>query len=257
MEKSSYICGRSNKYRTKTTLYMEVKKSPKADLQRSIPLSLAIGLVIALGVLYTGLEWKSAKDNGQDTESSLNVADMEDALFVPDQQEQQPEPEPEAPQEVVEVALPEEFKVVDDNKEVAKISIVSVDQDRELPPPPVIVQPTKQVVEEEAEEQIFEIVEEQPVPHTGGVPELLKWIAKQIEYPQSALDNNIQGQVVVRFVVEKDGSIGQVDVVKKVDPAIDKEAVRVVKSMPKWKPGKQRGKTVRSRYTLPIKFQLG
>lgn len=234
---------------------MEIKKSPHADLRKTIPLSLAMGLVLALGVLYTALEWTSTKDDSADEMTSLNIADMEDALIINEQQEEQPEPEPEAPQEVVEVALPEEFKVVDDNKEVAKISIVSVDQDRELPPPPVIVQPVQTV--EEPEDQIFEIVENPAVPPTGDIPSLLKWIASHIEYPQSALDNNIQGKVVLRFVVEKDGSIGDVVVAHKVDPALDKEAVRVLKSMPKWTPGKQRGKAVRSYFTLPIAFVLG
>ena len=234
---------------------MEIKKSPNADLRRTIPLSLAMGLVLALGILYTALEWTSTKDDSADEMTSLNIADMEDALIINEQQEEQPEPEPEAPQEVVEVALPEEFKVVDDNKEVAKISIVSVDQDRELPPPPVIVQPVQTV--EEPEDQIFEIVENPAVPPTGDIPSLLKWIANHIEYPQSALDNNIQGKVVLRFVVEKDGSIGDVVVARKVDPALDKEAVRVLKSMPKWTPGKQRGKAVRSYFTLPIAFVLG
>ena len=234
---------------------MEIKKSPHADLRKTIPLSLAMGLVLALGILYTALEWTSTKDDSADEITSLNIADMEDALIINEQQEEQPEPEPEAPQEVVEVALPEEFKVVDDNKEVAKISIVSVDQDRELPPPPVIVQPVQTV--EEPEDQIFEIVENPAVPPTGDIPSLLKWIANHIEYPQSALDNNIQGKVVLRFVVEKDGSIGDVVVARKVDPALDKEAVRVLKSMPKWTPGKQCGKAVRSYFTLPIAFVLG
>ena len=234
---------------------MEIKKSPHADLRKTIPLSLAMGLVLALGILYTALEWTSTKDDSADEMTSLNIADMEDALIINEQQEEQPEPEPEAPQEVVEVALPEEFKVVDDNEEVAKISIVSVDQDRELPPPPVIVQPVQTV--EEPEDQIFEIVENPAVPPTGDIPSLLKWIANHIEYPQSALDNNIQGKVVLRFVVEKDGSIGDVVVARKVDPALDKEAVRVLKSMPKWTPGKQRGKAVRSYFTLPIAFVLG
>ena len=215
-----------------------------------------MGLVLALGILYTALEWTSTKKDNEDENTSLNIADMEDALIINEQQQEQPEPEPEAPQEVVEVALPEEFKVVDDNKEVAKISIVSADQDRELPPPPVIVQPAQTVVEE-PEDRIFEIVENPAVPPTGDIPSLLKWIASHIEYPQSALDNGVQGKVVLRFVVEKDGSIGDILVARKVDPALDKEAVRVLKSMPKWTPGKQRGKPVRSYFTLPISFTIG
>ena len=81
---------------------MEIKKSPHADLRKTIPLSLAMGLVLALGILYTALEWTSTKDDSTDDMTALNIADMEDALIINEQQQEQPEPEPEAPQEVVE-----------------------------------------------------------------------------------------------------------------------------------------------------------
>ena len=101
-----------------------------------------------------------------------------------------------------------------------------------------------------------EIAEEQPVPPTGDILSLLKWIVKHIKYPERAAKNGVQGRVIVRFVVEKDGSLTHVQVAKPVDPDLDKEAIRVVKSMGKWKPGMQCGKPVRSRYTLPIQFNL-
>ena len=233
---------------------MELKKTPQADLERGKGLSVLLGLVVALSVLFMGLEWGTATASDNNGDDALNIADMEDALFIPEQQEQQPEPEPPAPEEVIEVQLPEEFKVVDNNKEVAKLDLISADQDRELPPPaPIINTPT---VEEVVEEQIFEIVEEQAVPPTGDVASLLKWIGKHIKYPDRAANNGVQGKVIVRFVVEKDGSLTDVQVAKPVDPDLDKEAIRVVKSMDKWKPGKQRGKPVRSRFTLPIQFKL-
>ena len=83
-----------------------------------------------------------------------------------------------------------------------------------------------------------------------------KWIAKNVKYPVLAMENGIQGKVYIQFVIERDGSITDVKVLRGVDASLDKEAVRVVKAMPKWKPGKQRGKPVRVSYTLPINFQL-
>ena len=83
-----------------------------------------------------------------------------------------------------------------------------------------------------------------------------KWLGKNVKYPVIAQENNIQGRVTVQFVIERDGSITDVKVLRGVDPSLDKEAVRVVKSMPKWKPGKQRGKPVRVSYTVPINFRL-
>ena len=109
--------------------------------------------------------------------------------------------------------------------------------------------------EEPEEEEIFQVVEEQ-ASFPGGYGECLKWLQKNLNYPQIAQENGVQGQVVVRFVVNKDGSIVDPVVVRSVDPYLDKEALRVVKLMPKWNPGKQRGKAVRCMFTLPVKFRL-
>lgn len=88
------------------------------------------------------------------------------------------------------------------------------------------------------------------------MPACLQFLYKNIKYPTIAQENGTQGQVVLQFVVERDGSITDIRVVKSVDPYLDKEALRVVKTMPKWKPGKQRGKPVRCRFTLPVRFRL-
>jgi len=90
----------------------------------------------------------------------------------------------------------------------------------------------------------------------GGNEALMKWLSKNLKYPASAQENGIQGRVLVQFVVNKDGSIVEPKVLRSVDPALDKEALRVVSTMPKWQPGKQRGKTVRVRFTLPVTFRL-
>ena len=110
-------------------------------------------------------------------------------------------------------------------------------------------------IEEPEEEEIFQVVEEQ-ASFPGGYGECLKWLQKNMDYPQIAQENGVQGQVVVRFVVNKDGSIVDPVVVRSVDPYLDKEALRVVKLMPKWNPGKQRGKAVRCMFTLPVRFRL-
>ena len=115
------------------------------------------------------------------------------------------------------------------------------------------------VVEEEEEEsaqQIFTVVEEMPDFPDGGLQGLLKFLAKNIKYPVIAQENGIQGRVVCAFVVNKDGSIVDIEVLRGVDPSLDKEAVRVLGTMPKWKPGKQRGKPVRVKYTVPVMFRL-
>lgn len=111
-------------------------------------------------------------------------------------------------------------------------------------------EPPKQ---EEEQNKIFEVVEQQPQFPGGSVN---GWLADHIKYPVVAAENGIQGRVVVQFVVERDGSVSQVRVVRGVDPSLDKEAQRVISSMPKWIPGKQNGQSVRSRFTVPVTFRL-
>ena len=107
----------------------------------------------------------------------------------------------------------------------------------------------------EEEGEIFLVVEEQPM-FPGGMEEMMKFLQKEIKYPKEAMDKKIQGRVIVQFVVNKDGSICEDTVVKSVDPLLDAEALRVVRSMPNWTPGKQKGDPVRVRFTLPVSFRL-
>ena len=106
---------------------------------------------------------------------------------------------------------------------------------------------------EEEQNKIFEVVEQQPQFPGGSVN---GWLADHIKYPVVAAENGLSGRVVVQFVVERDGSVSQVRVVRGVDPSLDKEAQRVISSMPKWIPGKQNGQAVRSRFTVPVTFRL-
>ncbi len=234
---------------------MEVKKSPKANLEKGKSLSFLMGLVLALSVVFVALEWHSMDATGDGDADKVDISDIEDVMFIPDQQQQPETPPEETPVETVEVALPEEFKVVDNDKEVAKIALVSVDEKKPLPTTvPVITQAPPQEVEQEA--QIFEFVESNPVPPGGSQEALLKWIGRTLQYPEIAAENGVQGKVIVQFVVEKDGSITKATVVRGVDASLDKEALRVINKMDKWQPGKQGGKPVRVKYTLPIQFKL-
>ena len=105
------------------------------------------------------------------------------------------------------------------------------------------------------EEKVYEVVEEMPS-FPGGQGAMFEFIANNIQYPIVAEENGVQGRVLVSFVIKKDGSLSNVRVVKSVDPALDKEAVRLIKSMPKWSPGKEKGQFVNVKFTVPVTFRL-
>ncbi|WP_298642578.1 energy transducer TonB [uncultured Prevotella sp.] len=113
-------------------------------------------------------------------------------------------------------------------------------------------EPPKQEAEQD---KVFDVVEQQPQ-YPGGMGALNHWLGSNIKYPVMAAENGIEGRVVVQFVVERDGSVSGVHVVRGVDPSLDKEATRVVSAMPKWIPGKQNGSAVRVKYTVPVTFRL-
>lgn len=119
----------------------------------------------------------------------------------------------------------------------------------------VVVKEPEPEVKKHVEEQIFVAVE-QPAEFPGGQAALMRWLNNNMRYPEAAQQNDIQGRVIVKFVVEKDGSIGNVQIAKGVDKDLDREALRVVKKMPKWQPGKNNGQAVRSYFNLPVTFRL-
>lgn len=229
---------------------MEIKKSPKADLEKGKGLNFLLGLVVALAIVYVALEYRTYDKIEAYTRDKVDIADMEETILLEENEPEPEQPEPEQPQQQ-EVQLPEEFKVVDNTQKVEKIALVSVDESKPLPPPT----PVAPVKVEEEEDRIHEVVES-PAEFPGGSSALYKWLGKNLVYPEQAAEMGIQGKVIVRFVVEKDGSISQATVVKGIDPALDKEALRVIQAMPKWKPGMQQGRAVRMRCTQPVQFKL-
>ena len=106
-----------------------------------------------------------------------------------------------------------------------------------------------------SDEKIFDVVE-QPPSFPGGQAALLSYLSKNVKYPEEALKDNVQGRVIVGFIVEKDGSVSNAKIIRGVDSALDKEAIRIVMSMPKWTPGRQNGRNVRTKYNVPVNFKL-
>lgn len=147
--------------------------------------------------------------------------------------------------------LDDKVAVGTENKEGVKdrtVEAVRNDIAVAAPPPPPAPKP-------EVATKIFDVVEEMPS-FPGGNGALMSYLASNIKYPVVAQENGVQGRVTVSFVVERDGSISDVRVARSVDPSLDREAQRVVKSMPRWKPGKQNGSAVRVKYTVPVVFRL-
>lgn len=225
---------------------MQLKKSPKASLEDKKLTYVLMGLVIVLSICYAAFEW---------TEKEVTKYEVNDTDFffeeeIDIQQTTQETPPPPPPPAVQEVEV---LNVVEDDVEVETIEInTEDDKDVEV----VIAPPVEAPVEEEEEEVIFMVVESMPE-FPGGQQALFKYLAENVKYPVIAQENGIQGRVICQFVVNKDGSIVDVEAVRSSgEPSLDKEAIRVIKSMPKWKPGKQRGKPVRVKYTVPVNFRL-
>ena len=230
---------------------MEIKKSPKADLERGKTLSVLMGFVVGLAVLFVGFEW-STRDVMvvQESDGVADIIAEEEVEITRPENTPPPPPPPPAP------VVTEVLNVVEDDVELEQQDILSSEDNQQEAQTAVYTPPA--VVEEEEEEaaqQIFTVVEEMPE-FPGGQGELLKYLGKSIRYPVIAQENGIQGRVVCAFVINRDGSIVDAEVLRGVDPSLDKEALRVINSMPKWKPGKQRGKPVRVKYTVPVVFRL-
>lgn len=226
---------------------MEIKKSPKADLQNKKGLFLEIGLIAALLVviaafLYTPKEYRIEKvDN--------NYGPVEEEITEITRNEQKP---PEQPQKVEVKVFNDILDIVtNDAKITTDISFEDFADDLEI---------TTQVVEVEEEEieddQPFIKVEKMPSFQGGDLNKFRNWVQERVRYPQIAQENGVSGKVVLSFVVEKDGTLTNIEVLQSPDRSLADEAVRVLKTSPKWEPGQQRNQPVRVKYTLPVDFRI-
>ena len=225
---------------------MEEKKSPKANLENKKLMFTQIGMIIALLIAWLAFEHKSY-DKREIDESLLNreIVLDEEMVEITKQEEQKPQPV-EVPKQTT------QLEIVQDDVETEDLNINAEVEQNEV----IEEYVAPEVVEEEVvEQEIFQIVEEMPA-FPGGEAKLMEYVGKNIKYPQIARETGIQGRVFIGFVVEPDGSVSNVKLLRGIGGGCDEEAMRVVKSMPKWKPGKQRGKAVRVQYMLPVNFRL-
>ncbi len=227
---------------------MELKKNLKADLEKKKGLYLEIGLVVTLALTLIAFNVKSYDMEDVEISQRTAMEEIEDVV-IQTAEDTPPPPPPEQPEVATELTVVEndaeiehELGIVDmgDNQNQAQEEFV-----------PVQVEEEEEVVEEE----IFTVVENEPE-FPGGMEELYKYLGSSIKYPTIAKENNITGKVYVTFVIEKDGSIANPRILRDIGGGCGAEAIRVVKGMPKWKPGKQRGKAVRVQFNLPVSFNL-
>ena len=216
---------------------MEPKKNPEISLEKKKGLFFQIGLILALVIVLVAFEWKSYEKVDYNL-GQLNLDDLEEEIIPITKQEIKPPPPPPPPPEVIEI-VEDEVEIEDE----LEIEDTESDEDEEIE------------IEEEDDDEFFMVVENMPK-FPGGDLGLMKYIQKNVKYPAIAKEYNITGKVYVSFIVDRSGSVTNAKIVRGVDKNLDAEALRVVKSLPKYKPGRQRGKAVRVMFTIPINFTL-
>jgi protein TonB len=225
---------------------------------RNVIIALIIGIVIMSTAIITPyLNAKAAENRAKKTERQVEIK-MEN-LDQPTETVAPPPPPPPPPEDVVQQSRYVPPVVVDSVKPEETVQLMTADQAQVEVQNEEVVEEV-QVVAEEVQENVdeaepFVVVEEMPM-FPGGEPALLAYIAEHTQYPEVAKENNIQGKVIVRFCVTSKGGVDKVSILKSVDPELDAEAIRVVQSLPAFKPGKQGGKPVPVWYMVPINFTL-
>ncbi|MCD4747495.1 MAG: energy transducer TonB [Bacteroidales bacterium] len=224
---------------------MESKKSPKADLENKRIIFTQIGMVLALAIVLFAFEWKTYEK--QDLELITREVDNTQEEMVQITQQNKPPPPPKPPPQTTIINIVEDDVEIEDEIEID----AEADQETEI----AEYIPVEVEEEEIDEEEIFTIVESMPK-FPGGEVAMMKYLGSNIKYPIIARESGIQGTVYMTFVVEKNGRVTDIKILRGIGGGCDEEAIRVIKAMPKWKPGLQRGKSVRVQFQMPIKFTL-
>lgn len=226
---------------------MEIKKSPKANLENKRTTLVYLGLAISVGCILAAFSYTVAIEKAESL-GALELDEVVETLIpvtAPPPEKMPPPPPPPAVTEMIEI--------VDDETELDdEFEMMDTDADDETA---IEIQSIEEAPEEVETEEIFNFVEDK-AEFPGGDAALLKFLGKNVKYPSIAAENGVSGKVNVQFIINKDGSVEGATVMRPVNPALDKEALRVVNSMPRWKPGMQGGKPVRMYYRVPINFQL-
>jgi periplasmic protein TonB len=225
---------------------MEIKKSPKADLESKKTVFMQIGLVVVLSLVLIAFEWTT-----MDVNINLSLQDqgevVEEEIVPITLQEDIPPPPPPPPPVISDV-----LNIVEDDVELdldLEILDTEMDQNTQIDFSAITFD------DEVRDSEIFMIVEEMPE-FPGGDAALQRYLSTSIRYPVIAQENGIQGRVYIRFVINQNGEVTNAEILRGVDASVDREALRVVQAMPKWKPGRQRNRAVRVSYTVPINFVL-
>lgn len=236
---------------------MEAKKTVNEELRSQKSTNMLIGYVLALAAMFVAFEYTQREVKVVEEEKIYDYR-MEEDMIPITKQEVVVAPPPAAAPTVMEF-----INEVDDDTELPEEEIETSEEMNQTittvvgtgAPAAVVTGPVGPVVEADDDDRIYEMVEEN-AQFPGGDAECFKWLSEHIKYPSICVEQGVQGRVIVNFVVNRDGSIVDVKTVRSPDPNLTKEAERVVKLMPKWKPARQGNKTVRSRFTLPVMFRL-
>jgi protein TonB len=236
---------------------MDANKTVNEELQGQKSTNMLIGYVLSLALMFVAFEYTQREVKVVE-EGKIYDFKMEEDMIPITHQEEVMAPPPAAAPTVMEV-----INEVEDDTELPEEEIQTTEEVNQAittvvgtgAPSSVVSGPVGPVVEADDDDRIFDVVEEN-AQFPGGDEACMKWLQEHIKYPQICIEQNVQGRVYVGFVVNRDGSIVDVKIIKSPDNNLSKEAERVVKLMPKWKPAKQGNKTVRSRFNLPVNFRL-
>ncbi len=226
---------------------MKTKKTEKASLENKRLLFIEIGCIVALAVVYFGFEYKTARTQTVMLEDTAEAFIIEDNVPIT---QEMPPPPPKMPV----IALSDVIDIVDDEI-IIEDDLFLEEEDFSLA---VEIREYVEIIEEEIEEEPipFALVEEKPKFNGKDANEFSKWVNQRLVYPEIAKENGVQGRITMMFTVKTDGTVADVRVARGVDPALDREAIRVISSSPKWTPGKQRDRAVPVTYTFPVIFRL-
>jgi periplasmic protein TonB len=229
---------------------MVLKKRPDLEINYNRNLFLVVGLIISLIVTLGAIEYRFYEELETITLSDFNDNGAVEEIYVPPTQQEQPPAVIQQP-EIVEV--PDEQEII---QEVEMNLDANINQEVKVTAPVIVSNEAQAApVAEEVKEEIFMIVEEQPA-FEGGMEAFYKYVAENLEFPKEARRSGVDGKVFTEFVVDKDGSLHDIKIIKGIGFGCDDAAIKVLQSSPKWKAGKQRGRNVKVRMSLPIYFKL-
>ena len=237
---------------------MEANKTVNDELRNQKSTNMLIGYVLALAAMFCAFEYTQREVKVVEDDKIYDYNIEEDMIPITQQQEVVAPPPAAAP------TVMEFINEVEDDTELPEEEVETAEEMNQAitavvgtgaPSAAVVTAPAGPVVEADDDDRIYEMVEEN-AQFPGGDEACFKWLSEHIKYPSICQEQGVQGRVIVNFVVNKDGSIVDVKTVRSPDANLSKEAERVVKMMPKWKPARQGNKTVRSRFTLPVMFKL-